>query len=66
MSRDHTARVDAASQAMAGVRNRARAARLARRAAQFSKFRLIQLNLVPLVDTFVSVVFLHARDRYRW
>jgi biopolymer transport protein ExbD len=40
-----------------GVRNRARAARLARRAAQFNKFRLIQLNLVPLVDTFVSVVF---------
>src|SRR6186997_497201 len=43
--------------AMAGVHNRARAARLARRAAQFNKFRLIQLNLVPLVDTFVSVVF---------
>lgn len=39
------------------VHNRARAARLARRAAQFNKFRLIQLNLVPLVDTFVSVVF---------
>jgi biopolymer transport protein ExbD len=43
--------------AMAGTHNRARAARLARRAAQFNKFRLIQLNLVPLVDTFVSVVF---------
>ena len=43
--------------ALAGVRNRARAARLARRAAFFNKFRLIQLNLVPLVDTFVSVVF---------
>jgi biopolymer transport protein ExbD len=43
--------------AMGGTRNRARAARLARRAAQFNKFRLIQLNLVPLVDTFVSVVF---------
>ena len=43
--------------ARAGVPNRARAARLARRAAQFNKFRLIQLNLVPLVDTFVSVVF---------
>lgn len=43
--------------AVGGVRNRARAARLARRAAQFNKFRLIQLNLVPLVDTFVSVVF---------
>lgn len=41
-----------------GVRhNRARAARLARRAALFNKFRIIQLNLVPLVDTFVSVVF---------
>ena len=37
--------------------HRARAARMARRAAQFNKFRLIQLNLVPLVDTFVSVVF---------
>lgn len=37
--------------------NRARAARLARRTALFNKFRLIQLNLVPLVDTFVSVVF---------
>ena len=43
--------------AMAGSHNRARAARLARRAAQFNKFRLVQLNLVPLVDTFVSVVF---------
>jgi biopolymer transport protein ExbD len=43
--------------AITGVRNRARAARLARRVAQFNKFRLIQLNLVPLVDTFVSVVF---------
>ena len=40
-----------------GKHNRARAARLARRAAFFRKFRLIQLNLVPLVDTFVSVVF---------
>ena len=43
--------------AVAGAHHRARAARLARRAAQFNKFRLIQLNLVPLVDTFVSVVF---------
>lgn len=43
--------------ATGGGHNRARAARLARRAAQFNKFRLIQLNLVPLVDTFVSVVF---------
>lgn len=40
-----------------GSYNRAKAARLARRAGQFNKFRLIQLNLVPLVDTFVSVVF---------
>jgi biopolymer transport protein ExbD len=36
---------------------RAKAAREARRAAQFNKFRFIQLNLVPLVDTFVSIVF---------
>jgi biopolymer transport protein ExbD len=43
--------------AVSGAHHRARAARLARRAAQFNKFRLIQLNLVPLVDTFVSVVF---------
>ena len=43
--------------AVAGAHHRARAARLARRAAQFNQFRLIQLNLVPLVDTFVSVVF---------
>lgn len=45
------------TRAVAGTHHRARAARLARRAAQFNKFRLIQLNLVPLVDTFVSVVF---------
>lgn len=45
------------TKAVAGTHHRARAARLARRAAQFNKFRLIQLNLVPLVDTFVSVVF---------
>jgi biopolymer transport protein ExbD len=31
--------------------------REARRTAQFAKFRLVQLNLVPLVDTFVSIVF---------
>src|SRR3954465_8547522 len=43
--------------ALGGTHNRARAARLARRAAQFNKFRLIQVYLVPLVDTFVSVVF---------
>ena len=30
---------------------------MARRAAQFSKFRLVELNLIPLVDTFVSIVF---------
>jgi biopolymer transport protein ExbD len=45
------------TKAVGGAHHRARAARLARRAAQFNKFRLIQLNLVPLVDTFVSVVF---------
>jgi biopolymer transport protein ExbD len=37
--------------------SRGKAMREARRAAQFSKFRLISLNLVPLVDTFVSIVF---------
>ena len=37
--------------------SRAKMAREARRAQQFAKFRLIQLNLVPLVDTFVSIVF---------
>ena len=42
---------------MARTYNRARAARMARRTAQFGKFRLVELNLVPLVDTFVSVVF---------
>lgn len=36
---------------------RARDQRAARRAAQFSKFKVTQLNLVPLVDTFVSIVF---------
>lgn len=36
---------------------RAYAMREARRSAQFGKFRLVQLNLVPLVDTFVSIVF---------
>ena len=36
---------------------RARAAREARRTAQFAKFRMIELNLVPLVDTFVAIVF---------
>ncbi len=37
--------------------SRARDARASRRAAQFAKFRLTQLNLIPLVDTFVSIVF---------
>jgi biopolymer transport protein ExbD len=37
--------------------SRAKAAREARRAQQFAKFRLTELNLVPLVDTFVSIVF---------
>jgi biopolymer transport protein ExbD len=36
---------------------RARALREGRRRAQFQKFRLVQLNLVPLVDTFVAIVF---------
>ena len=37
--------------------SRAKMAREARRAQQFAKFRLTELNLVPLVDTFVSIVF---------
>jgi biopolymer transport protein ExbD len=37
--------------------SRGKAMREARRSAQFAKFRLINLNLVPLVDTFVSIVF---------
>ena len=37
--------------------SRGRDARMARRAAQFAKFRLTELNLIPLVDTFVSIVF---------
>lgn len=37
--------------------SRARMAREARRAKQFQKFKLAELNLVPLVDTFVSIVF---------
>jgi biopolymer transport protein ExbD len=37
--------------------SRAREMRAQRRAAQFSKFRITELNLVPLVDTFVSIVF---------
>jgi biopolymer transport protein ExbD len=42
---------------MAYVHTRGRAMRESRRTAQFAKFRLVQLNLVPLVDTFVSIVF---------
>ncbi|MDQ6827550.1 MAG: biopolymer transporter ExbD [Gemmatimonadota bacterium] len=37
--------------------SRAREMRAARRSAQFAKFRITELNLVPLVDTFVSIVF---------
>jgi biopolymer transport protein ExbD len=37
--------------------SRAKLSREARRTAQFSKFRLAELNLVPLVDTLVSIVF---------
>ena len=37
--------------------SRAREQRGLRRAKQFAKFRVQQLNLVPLVDTFVSIVF---------
>jgi biopolymer transport protein ExbD len=37
--------------------SRARAAREMRRAQQFQKFKLAELNLVPLVDTLVSIVF---------
>ncbi|MEA3244759.1 MAG: biopolymer transporter ExbD [Gemmatimonadota bacterium] len=37
--------------------SRGREERKLRRAKQFAKFRVTQLNLVPLVDTFVSIVF---------
>ncbi|MEP6690480.1 MAG: biopolymer transporter ExbD [Gemmatimonadaceae bacterium] len=37
--------------------SRGREMRAARRSAQFAKFRITELNLVPLVDTFVSIVF---------
>lgn len=36
---------------------RAQSRREQRRAAQFAKFRTVYLNLVPLVDTLVSIVF---------
>ena len=42
---------------MAAEMTRARSAREARRTAQFAKFRMTELNLVPLVDTFVAIVF---------
>ena len=37
--------------------SRAHAARESRRATQFAKFRLVQLNLIPLVDVFTALVF---------
>ena len=37
--------------------SRAKMAREQRRRQQFAKFKNIELNLVPLVDTFVSIVF---------
>ena len=37
--------------------SRGREMRAQRRATQFAKFRITELNLVPLVDTFVSIVF---------
>lgn len=39
------------------VISRGRASRESRRVGQFAKFRLAQLNLIPLVDTFVALVF---------
>jgi biopolymer transport protein ExbD len=42
---------------MPKLTNRFRESREARRGAQFAKFRLVELNLVPLVDTLVSIVF---------
>ena len=42
---------------MANRVSRARAAREMRRAQQFQKFKMTELNLVPLVDTLVSIVF---------
>ena len=37
--------------------SRGREMRAQRRAAQFAKFRVTELNLVPLVDTMVAIVF---------
>ena len=42
---------------MSSSSSRAKAARENRRAAQFGKFKNTELNLIPLVDTFVSIVF---------
>jgi biopolymer transport protein ExbD len=42
---------------MSRFSGRGRAIRESRRAGQFAKFKVTDLNLVPLVDTFVSVVF---------
>src|SRR5580704_10070980 len=42
---------------MGGKITRARAAREMRRAQQFRKFKMAELNLVPLIDTLVSIVF---------
>jgi biopolymer transport protein ExbD len=42
---------------MAAKISGARAAREMRRAQQFQKFKFTELNLVPLVDTLVSIVF---------
>ena len=42
---------------MSRLTGRGRALRESRRAGQFAKFKVTDLNLVPLVDTFVSVVF---------
>lgn len=50
------ATANAGRRASVGV-SRAKLAREGRRAQQFAKFRLTELNLVPLVDTFVSIVF---------
>ena len=55
---DFTAGEEARAPRMARAGNsRAKMAREGRRAQQFAKFRLAELNLVPLVDTFVSIVF---------
>ena len=42
---------------------RTRAIREGRRRTQFQKFHLVQLNLIPLVDTFVAIVFFSRPPR---